>query len=112
MVIKKLDILNTKQKNEILKLLIKEFKLPDNEVKNFKLKFQMIPLKSYIIALNKEKKIIGFLITVKRKMNYCGHTMNVLGLSYMAIAKDYKFGRIVEGDSRSFSVSPRKAFSG
>ena len=38
MVIKKLDILNTKQKNEILKLLIKEFKLPDNEVKNFKLK--------------------------------------------------------------------------
>ena len=84
------DKLNLKEKKEVINLIKFSFKIPKIDTYKFEKKFNNLPHKVFFIAKNKDNKIIGLIVLIKREMNYCGNVLQVLGMSFMAIEKKYQ----------------------
>ena len=81
--------LSDTEKKQIFSLLVKNFKIKKKNIDNYrKIIFKDNTRKFILYKIN--DKIVGVLCTNSRKMNFYGISLKILGMSYMAIEKDYQ----------------------
>ena len=77
------------EKKQIFSILVKNFKIQKKNISNFKKIIFQDHTRKFILH-KIDNKIVGVLCTNSRKMNFYGIPLKVLGMSYMAIQKDYQ----------------------
>ena len=81
--------LKTIEKKQVFNIFYKNFNIEKINYKNFKANILKDESRKYILY-KLDKKIVGVLCINLRIMNYFGVNLKVIGMSYMAIDKDYQ----------------------
>jgi len=87
--------LNESDRQQVLHLLASSFPLEYSVgLDHFGFFIDRYPDKCYLLIRNNDGLIIGVYCLVNRKLNYCGLSLDVTGISYMAVLPEYRKLRI------------------